>query len=171
MPDLKPLRPESVPKALLKAERYRLLNEPREAESICRDILLADPGNQVALSTLVLAITDQFTLAAPPLPSAALDLLVQLRDPYEHTYFEGVICERWAKAQLSAGTPGHVVHDWFAQAMDCFHRAIALSPSGNDDAVLRWNTCIRLLQAHPELRQRPDEASAAATLEDEDVPG
>ena len=32
---LKTLSPEAVPRALAKAERYRLLNEPGEAESIC----------------------------------------------------------------------------------------------------------------------------------------
>ena len=57
---LKPLSPEAVPRALAKAERYRLLNEPGEAESICLDALEADPENQEALVTMVLALTDQF---------------------------------------------------------------------------------------------------------------
>ena len=38
-----------MPAALEKALRYRLLNEPVEAESICRDVLEVDPDNQAAL--------------------------------------------------------------------------------------------------------------------------
>ena len=37
MPELKQLHKEAIPSALEKAERYRLLNEPGEAESICHD--------------------------------------------------------------------------------------------------------------------------------------
>jgi hypothetical protein len=48
MYELKPLSREAIPAALEKAYRYRLLNEPLEAESICRDILEADPENQEA---------------------------------------------------------------------------------------------------------------------------
>src|SRR5205809_2184265 len=36
-----------------KAERYRLLNEPGEAESICLDILVVDPENQHAIIMLI----------------------------------------------------------------------------------------------------------------------
>ena len=45
--------------ALEKAERYRLLNEPILAESICLDILDADPQNAKAVVTMLLAITDR----------------------------------------------------------------------------------------------------------------
>jgi len=45
---------------LTKAERYRLLNEPEEAESICRDILDVDPTHEAALVNFLLALTDQF---------------------------------------------------------------------------------------------------------------
>ena len=51
---LKPLHPNAVPAALAKAERYRLLNEPLEAESICRDILRLEPDNHAALVVWVL---------------------------------------------------------------------------------------------------------------------
>ena len=44
----KPLSPEPCPAALAKAERYRLLNEPGEAESICLDVLAVEPDNQEA---------------------------------------------------------------------------------------------------------------------------
>ena len=56
----KPISRESVPAALQKAERYRIINDPSSAESICLDVLTVDPENQQALVTLLLAITDQF---------------------------------------------------------------------------------------------------------------
>ena len=52
MPELKPISKEAIPSALAKAERYRLLNEPRLAESICRDVLRTDAGNQQGLVIL-----------------------------------------------------------------------------------------------------------------------
>ena len=56
--DLKSISIEGVPKALEKAERYRLLNEPSLAESICVDILTVLPAHQQALISLLLARTD-----------------------------------------------------------------------------------------------------------------
>ena len=60
MAELKQLHKDAIPAALEKAERYRLLNEPGEAESICLDILAVDPDNQRAIITLLLAFTDRF---------------------------------------------------------------------------------------------------------------
>ena len=51
---------DCLPAALQKAERYRLINDPTSAESICLDVLTVDPENRQALMTLLLAITDQF---------------------------------------------------------------------------------------------------------------
>ena len=50
----KPISRDAIPAALAKAERYRLLNEPGEAESICLDILQIEPANQEAIVTLLL---------------------------------------------------------------------------------------------------------------------
>ena len=58
--ELKSISTQAIARAIVKAERYRLLNEPQEAESICRDILTVDPENQEALVMLLLSITDQF---------------------------------------------------------------------------------------------------------------
>ena len=58
--EVKRLHAGAIPGALEKAEHYRLLNEAREAESICLDILDIDPENQKALVTMLLALTDQF---------------------------------------------------------------------------------------------------------------
>ena len=172
MPELRPIRAEAIPKALMKAERFRLLGESREAESICRDVLLVEPKNQGATATLLLAITDQFSELGGARPAAAMDLLEQITDPYERAYLEGVICVRWAKSQLLAGGPGLITYEWLTRAMNAFDRAALLSPPGNDDATLRWNTCVRLLQANPEIRAIPEEflSSAPEPIDDEDVP-
>ena len=74
--DLKPLNPDAIPKALQKAERYRLLNEPEEAESICLDILAIEPDNQQALVMLLLAQTDQFHQDQPRRGEAGAVVLV-----------------------------------------------------------------------------------------------
>jgi hypothetical protein len=149
----KPISRDAVPSALLKAERYRLLNEPGEAESICLDVLHIEPDNQDALVMLVLALTDQFPLhPSPGLASRADEFIRRLSDPYEREYYSGIVRERRAKAALhhdsfhaSASAAG-----WLHEALACFERAQALKPAHNDDAVLRWNACARLLQGLPQ---------------------
>ena len=141
----KPIRIEAVPAALEKALRYRLLNEPVEAESICRDVLAVDPENQEALVTLLLALTDQFDdQFAQALVSAKL-VLPQLAGEYERAYYEGIIYERWAKAQLDRGLPADAASNWLREAMRCFVQAVELSGPDEPDAVLRWNACVRAL--------------------------
>src|SRR5262249_57609394 len=58
--ELKKLSAQAVPAALERAERYRLLNEPVQAESICLDILAVESNNQQALVCLLLALSEQF---------------------------------------------------------------------------------------------------------------
>src|SRR3989441_13373994 len=98
MSELKRLHKDAIPAALEKAERYRLLNEPGEAESICRDILMVDPESQRAVVTLLLSLTDQFEGIATV--HQAKEPLTLIRDQYEKAYYAGIICERWAKALL-----------------------------------------------------------------------
>ncbi len=149
---LKLLSQEGIPEAIEKAERYRLLNEPREAESICLDILAVDPENQRALVILLLALTDQFRhnhygQKISVKANEARQLLPRIKDEYERLYYAGIICERQAKAILNQGLPGykHHAYEWFRKAMDFLEKAEAIRPKGNDDALLRWNTCARLI--------------------------
>src|SRR6266853_1863635 len=100
MPELKSLSKEAIPAALEKAERYRLLNEPGEAESICLDILETDPENQPALITLLLALTDRFSKSYGVSDTQAKQILTRIRGEYEHAYYSGILAERRAKAQL-----------------------------------------------------------------------
>ena len=145
--NLKPLSAAAIPRALDKAERYRLLNQPWAAESICLDILAADPGHQKALRVLLLARADQFGADAGGLVKRAREALEKLTSDYERAYYAGIICERRAKAQLDNRAPGagFIAYEWVREAMEFYERAEKLRPAGNDDAILRWNTCARLL--------------------------
>jgi hypothetical protein len=151
--ELKPLSREAIPAALEKANRYRLLNEPVEAESICRDVLEVEPENQDALVTLLLALSDQFDQNLGVAASAARAVLERITDPYSRLYHSGITCERRAKAHLKRGGPHsrHQAYEWFQRALSHYDQAAAMRPHGNDDAILRWNTCVRILRAHPEL--------------------
>src|ERR1041384_77449 len=143
--ELKLLSEEAILAALDKAERYRLLNEPAEAESICLDVLKADPDNQKALITLLLAVSDRFGKGYGVSDTQAKEFLARVKGEYERAYYAGILAERRAKARLTQGTPGsvHYAYDGLREAMDWFEKAEAIRPSGNDDALLRWNTCAR----------------------------
>ena len=141
--DLKPLSPQAISRALEKAERYRLLNEPREAESICLDALEREPDNQEALKSLLLALTDQLGRGAPASSVAeAQKIAGRLSDTYDRAYYTGIIYERWAKADIK--DTAHAF-DRLREAMRWFEQAEAIRPPGNDDAILRWNTCARVI--------------------------
>jgi hypothetical protein len=145
---LKPISRESIPAAIEKAERYRLLNEPRLTESICLDILEADPQNDKAIIILLLAITDQFISTSGDV-NRARQLLPRLQNEYEKNYYAGIICERQGMAIFNRGMMGsQFAHDWLSEAMEFFEKAEAIRPSGNDDALLRWNTCARMIMRH-----------------------
>jgi hypothetical protein len=145
--ELKILSPEAVPRALAKAERYRLLNEPGEAESICLDALEADADNQEALATLLLALTDQFDDDSTSRLGDAWKCAERMRSDYDRAYYTGIIWERRAKARLRRGVPdcGPRAYEWLREAMNWYEKAEAIRPAGNDDALLRWNTCARLI--------------------------
>ena len=147
--NLKTISKAGIPEAISKAELYRSLNEPEEAESICRDILAVDPEHQLGLRLLGLAITDQFCGDASDRHEEAEELFHRLNERYERLYYTGLLHERRAKAQMRVGRAPHTLVPLFAEAMRCFAEAEAIRPTGNDDAILRWNRCARLLQSHP----------------------
>ena len=147
---LKPITAAGVPAALQMAERYRLLNDSSAAESICLDILQVEPDNQQALVALLLSITDQFGEELADGVRRAREVLPRLKDEYKRAYYAGIISERRAKAQLHRGSLGsaEVAAEWFHDAMRWYERAEMGRPAGNDEAILRWNTCVRLLGKH-----------------------
>jgi len=135
-----------IAEAISKAELYRSLNEPEEAESICRDILTIEPQHQLALRLLGLSLTDQFTGRGSDRYRETEEIFRLLQEPYERLYYTGILQERRAKAQLNAGQQPHTLVALFDQALKSFAEAERIRPSGNDDAILRWNRCVRLLQ-------------------------
>ncbi len=151
---LKSLARSSIPAALQRAEHYRLLNEPLEAESICRDVLEVEPDHPAALVTLILALTDQFATALTARMKEAKGVAARLAGPYERAYYSGIICERAAKVHHRRATPasGHIAYDLLRQAMQHYETAERGRAPENDDALLRWNTCARFLMRHPETR-------------------
>jgi len=152
---LKPISRDSIEGSLAKAERYRLLNEPSEAESICRDILAVDPANREARVSLILALTDQINQDNRAF-SNALRAISGLETAYDRAYYSGIAWERRAKARHSEGAKGSGgdVYEWLVNALHQFEEAERLRPPGNDDALLRWNTCVRFLDGHQELRPK-----------------
>jgi len=162
--DLKRLSPEGVPAAIQKAERYRFLNQAWAAESICLDVLEVDAENQQALVVLLLALTDQFADGLADGVTRARAVLPRLRDPYKRAYYSGIICERRGMAQLTRGAPGagFAAYDWLREAMNWYEEAEAARPTGNDEAILRWNTCARALTRNPHLAPSGEERYEAS---------
>jgi hypothetical protein len=158
--ELKRLNAEGVPTAIQKAERYRFLNQPWAAESICRDVLAVDLENQKALVVLLLALTDQFGDGSGERVDEARATLAALRDDYQRAYYAGIISERRAKAHLERGSPGSgfAAYEWLREAMDWYEKAESLRPPGNEDAILRWNTCARMImrERHIEARSKDE---------------
>ena len=160
--ELKPLSKKAVNAALEKAEHYRLLNEPQEAESICRDVLALDGDNQSALVTLILALTDRFGEGMGARFQEARDAIAKLDDEFGRAYYSGIISERRGKAHHAKGQPGcgSLAYEWLAKAMTHFEEAQALKSGGNDDPILRWNACARLIMSHEDLTDDREESVA-----------
>jgi CHASE2 domain-containing sensor protein len=156
--ELKPISRDAIPEALAKVERYRLLNEPWQAESICLDVLRIEPDNQQALTMLLLSLTDQFGKGVSA--ARAREVLPNLTSDYERVYYAGIISERWAESLLRQGAPGagFTAYESLREAMEHYQRAEAIRPPGNDEVLLRWNTCARILMRNRELRPRGAEA-------------
>src|SRR5205823_12748870 len=124
MSELKSLSKEAVPAALEKAMRYRLLNEPAEAESICLDVLKTDPENQEASIALLLALTDRLAKGYGVSDTQVKALLARIRSECARAYSAGIFAERRAKTELIQHTPGcrFQAYDLFREAMSWFER-------------------------------------------------
>ena len=162
-PELKRLSPDAIPRSLERVERYRLLKQPEVAQSICQDILAVDPENQAAITGLVLALTDQFDRHQGPAIQEVLELIPGLKDEYDRVYYSGLIHERQARARLGREYPGAKfdAHELLVQAMEWYDRADKLASTGNEDARLHWNTCVRVIDSN-NLRPRPTDDTEPA---------
>jgi hypothetical protein len=161
---LKSISPQSIPEALAKVERYRLLNEPSLAESICLDILAITPGHQQAWISLLLARTDQF--GSNVNSRSAQEVLSQITGKYERAYYAGIIWERMGHAHIHHGAHSNAsaAYNALRAAMSHYEEAAKLSPPGNEDAILRWNTCARVIMNHAESASLEDDQPADAQM-------
>lgn len=164
---LKPISKEAIPRAIQKAERYRLINQSWAAESICRDILEIDPSNQQVLVTFVLALTDQLADDHGRIMNLVRETLPRITDPYQRAYYTGIASERSGHAVLERGGMGSgaMAYDALRDAMTWYERSEAIRPPGNDDAILRWNTCARAISGNSQLGPHAEPAYEPA-LED-----
>jgi hypothetical protein len=157
--ELKSISTTAVPEAIKKAEHYRLLNEPEQAESICIDVLQAQPGNQHVLTVLILATTDQFNRngAGGPDVRRANEYLAQLSDEYQRRYYGGLVSERQARAYLNRGKSRAAAYECLRDAMDQYEEAEGLRPENDDSALLRWNACLRTIRREQLRPPAPEE--------------
>lgn len=155
----KPLTPEGVDAALDKAKHYRLLNEPMHAESICLDILEVESSNQEAVVTLLLALTDQYDSQLGKRHARCQALLPLIADDYQRAYYSGMIAERRGIAHMRRGVPGsaHMAYEWMRDAMEQYETAMTMRPASDESAILRWNTCARIINNNPQLVPEPDQ--------------
>ncbi len=134
----------AVSAALEKARQYRLLQEPEQAESICLDILEVSPGHHDAQILLILSMTDQFLRIGQMLDTKrVLKLVDGLSDEYERLYYRGIVAERRARAMLVESMSHSFTWEYFREAMEYYKSAQFCMPDNNDDAILRWNACLR----------------------------
>lgn len=158
--ELKRLNQDALEAAHSRARHYRLLNQPHLAESIFRDILEVDPDDEDAKVGLIMTLCDEFLTGGGHPMTEVLRMAGELEDDYGRAYYSGLVCERKAQSVLLKGGPGvgAVAYDWFRQAMAHYEKAEPIRPSGNDDVLLRWNTCARTLNNRSDVRPRPDDS-------------
>jgi hypothetical protein len=148
--ELKPLGARNLSAAVTLAKHYRDLNQPEEAESICRDILAVAPADEAALRTLGLALTDQFPSAWLTHFDEACAVFAKLASEYERLYYTAIAWERYAKAQLVAGRAHNAIHA-FEEAIQRFEAADAIGSPDDPAPILHYNRCVRALTTNAEL--------------------
>jgi len=81
--------------------------------------------------------------------------------------YTGIASGRSGQALLHRGGMGSggMAYDALRDAMSWYERAEAIRPAGNDDAILRWNTCARLISGNSHLVPHTETAYEPA-LED-----
>lgn len=157
--EIQKINSDAVPAALERAKHYRLLNEPHQAESICLDILEVEPGHHEAQVVLLLALSDQFAERLQDAFTKAKTLADNLGREYDRAYYLGIVYERRGRSLLQKGGLGigTGVYEWLVRALESYREASKLSPHDNDDAVLRWNTCVRMIENNPTIQPEREE--------------
>ena len=113
------------------------------------------PEIRTPLITLILALTDQFPHeSSSNTITRAGELAAALVDEYDRAYYSGIVRERRAKAVLQHQRYGATVHapsHGSRRRWRFYENAEAVRPAHNDDSVLRWNACARMLMRLPEI--------------------
>lgn len=159
------IHPDAIESALEKAKQYRSLLEPEIAESICLDILHIDENNQCALVIYILALTDQFHHTEKQSQIRAIQKAIEKLDSeYQRHYYTGLLNERRARSLISQPMSHSFAYDYFMEALESYQQAGKTSPEHNDDAILRWNSCIRTIQQQ-KLQPRRDSEDILVDME------
>lgn len=145
--NLHDIHAESIELALDRARQYRSLLEPEIAESICLDILNIEPENQAALVVYILALTDQISISGSQSPFQDIEVAIgKLSSEYKQIYYTGIVLERRARFMLTQPMSRAFAYDYFIKALECYQQAEQMRPDHNDEAILRWNSCVRTIQ-------------------------
>ena len=136
--------------------RHGFIASPTSRSAQAADILATDPDNQGAIILLLLSLSDQFTDNIPENLDKAWSLLPRLKDDYLQAYYQGLLFERQARVYMRRASPGSgfSAYDLFCDAMRLYEKAARVRPPGNDEALLRWNTCARTIMSS-RLQPRP----------------
>lgn len=146
--DLHFIHKKSIGCVLDKAKQYRLLLEPDLAISICLDIFAVDSDNQEALVIYILALTDALSHsdASTHKPDKKIqDAIKKLQSDYQKNYYQGIFYERKARSLMSYAMSTSFAYDLLLKAIGCYKKAEKLTPENCDDAVLRYNACVRTI--------------------------
>lgn len=163
--ELHRIRADAIPAALDMARQYRSLLEPEQAESICLDILAVEPDHHEAQIVLILALTDQFSHSGQMLDAKrVLQLVDALPEEYERFYYRGLVSERRGRAMLNESMSRSFTYEYFREAMQWYAQSQTLRPEHNDDAILRWNACLRTVRRE-RLQPRADRDEAHLDME------
>ena len=54
--------------------------------------------------------------------------------------------ERRARFMLTQPMSRAFAYDYFIKALHCYQQAEQMRPEQNDEATLRWNSCVRTIQ-------------------------
>ncbi|HEC58032.1 hypothetical protein LCGC14_0627240 [marine sediment metagenome] len=155
--NLHDIHANSIDLALDRARQYRSLLEPEMAESICLDILNIDQDNQQALVLYILSLSDQLHHPDKQAQSKVIQQAIEKLDSeYRRYYYAGLLSERQARFLLSQPMSRSFAYDYFIEALQNYQLAEQMRPENNDEAILRWNSCIRTIQKE-KLEPRRDQ--------------
>ena len=159
------IRISAVKKALKKAKQYRSLLEPEIAESICLDILHVDPENQDVIVVYILTLLDQISRSDNKTQIKTIERAIEkLTSQYQRYYYTGLLNERRARHLLTQAMSHSFAYDYFYEALQYYQKAIERCPEKNDEAILRWNSCIRTIEKE-KLKPRRDSEDLLVDME------